>query len=73
MGYRTIEVDGTTYEYTVGKTHVKVKGVGTDKKENVGKARHEEAAPMEAAPPVPVYSVQPADVVAFIRKNKKTK
>lgn len=26
MSYRKIEVDGDTYEYTVGRTHVKVRG-----------------------------------------------
>lgn len=26
MAYKTIDVDGTTYEYTVGKTHLKIKG-----------------------------------------------
>lgn len=25
MGYRSIEVEGTTYEYVVGKSHVKVR------------------------------------------------
>ena len=33
MAYRKIEVDGKQYEYVVGKTHVKVKGVGVFVKE----------------------------------------
>lgn len=28
MTYRKLELDGTRYEYVVGRTHVKVKGVG---------------------------------------------
>jgi hypothetical protein len=34
MSYRKITVDGKEYEYTIGRTHVKVKGVWT--KEKVG-------------------------------------
>jgi len=36
MSYRKITVDGKEYEYTVGRTHVKVKGVGVWLKEEVG-------------------------------------
>jgi hypothetical protein len=28
MTYRKIDVNGTTYEYTVGRTHIKVRGLG---------------------------------------------
>lgn len=36
MSYRKIAVDGKEYEYVVGRTHVKVKGVGVWPKEEVG-------------------------------------
>ena len=36
MAYRKITIDGTTYEYVVGKTHVKVKGVGIWRRDEVG-------------------------------------
>lgn len=36
MSYRKITVDGQEYEYTIGRTHVKVKGVGVWPKEEVG-------------------------------------
>lgn len=36
MSYRKITVDGKEYEYTIGHTHVKVKGVGVWPKEEVG-------------------------------------
>ena len=36
MSYRKITVDNVEYEYVVGKTHVKVKGVGSWQKSEVG-------------------------------------
>lgn len=38
MAYRKIEVNGVTYEYTIGRTHVKVRGVGTALKEDIGRS-----------------------------------
>jgi len=40
MSYRKIEVDGKTYEYTVGRTHLKVKGVGVIEREKIGYSRN---------------------------------
>jgi hypothetical protein len=37
VAYRTIVVDGKTYKYVVGETHVKVSGVGCWPKQEVGK------------------------------------
>lgn len=36
MTYRKITVDDKEYEYVVGKTHVKVKGMGSWLKEQIG-------------------------------------
>ena len=36
MAYRKITVDEKEYEYVIGKTHVKVKGVGAWDKSEVG-------------------------------------
>jgi hypothetical protein len=36
MSYRKIIVDGNEYEYTVGKTHIKIKGMGVFPKEEHG-------------------------------------
>lgn len=36
MSYRKIEVDGAEYQYTIGKTHVKVRGLGVWPKEDIG-------------------------------------
>lgn len=36
MSYRKIEVNGKTYEYTVGKTHLKIRGLGVIDKQSIG-------------------------------------
>ena len=36
MSYRNIDVDGITYRYTVGRTHLKVRGLGVARKEEAG-------------------------------------
>jgi len=51
MAYRKIEVLGTTYEYIVGKTHLKIKGLGAWWNSEVGKNMGDD-----------VYSVTPAHV-----------
>lgn len=37
MTYRKIVVDGKEYEYTVGKTHTKIKGVGVFLNKDIGR------------------------------------
>lgn len=36
MAYRKTEVNGKTYEYTVGRKFLKIKGIGTVDKETIG-------------------------------------
>ena len=36
MAYRTITVDGTTYQYTTGRTHTKIKKVGVFTNQHIG-------------------------------------
>jgi hypothetical protein len=36
MSYRKLEVEGEEYEYVIGRSYVKVKGVGAWPKEEVG-------------------------------------
>ena len=57
MGYRNIEVDGKTYEYTVGRTHLKVRGFRAILNEQVGTPAGSDD----------VYTVTPADVAKYIR------
>lgn len=56
MTYRKIEVDGKEYEYVVGKSYVKVKGVGVWDKHAVGYVIDDREA-----------RVQPSHVVDVIR------
>ena len=58
MSYRKITVDGKEYEYVVGKTHVKVKGVGAWQKEQVGFVIDERTT-----------QVQPSHIVDKIRHS----
>ena len=36
MAYRKIIVENEIYEYVIGKTHVKIKGIGAFLKEDIG-------------------------------------
>lgn len=36
MSYRKIEVDGVVYQFTIGKTHVKVRWLGSWPKKDIG-------------------------------------
>jgi hypothetical protein len=36
MSYRKIDVAGREYEYTIGKTHTKIKGIGVFHNEDIG-------------------------------------
>lgn len=56
MSYRKITVDGTEYEYTVGRSHVKIKGVGSWYKHEVGYVIDDYES-----------RVQPSHIVSIIR------
>jgi hypothetical protein len=58
MSYRKITVDEKEYEYIVGKTHVKVKGIGVWPKEEIGSV-HDEL----------VTKVKPSHVAEKIRQT----
>lgn len=80
MGYRKITVEGVEYQYTVGRTHVKIRGLGVWPKEEVGKLRDQHCKccgePMWAVYPkgednpdlFRSIRVQPSDVAEHIRK-----
>jgi hypothetical protein len=59
MAYRKISVDGTPYEYVVGRTHVKIRGVGAIPKEVVGVIDERYG----------VTEVQPSHVSAYILEH----
>lgn len=70
MSYRKIEVDGKTYEYSIGKTHTKIRHVGAWKNEDIGSILQvitKDCAPWEY---VNCLQVTPKDLVWFIRSGK---
>lgn len=63
MSYRKLQVNGTTFEYSVGRSHVKIRHVGAYPKEQVGYVIDEREV-----------RVRPSDIVTFIeRYNLKQK
>lgn len=60
MAYRKLIVDGTPFEYTVGTTHVKIRGMGAVPKHQVGVVIDDYTV-----------NVQPSHIVDFIRENRK--
>ena len=68
MSYRKIEVDGKTYEYSIGKTHTKIRHVGAWKNEEVGALRYFED-PYTGRSEVHLR-VTPKDLTGFIRSGK---
>lgn len=81
MAYRKIEIDGTTYEYTIGKTHVKVKGLEAAPKEKVGEMEWEDwrceccgesYASLGRGPETGAYylKVRPEHIRKFILENR---
>ena len=36
MGYRNINVNGQDYQYVIGRTHTKIKGLGAYRNEDIG-------------------------------------
>lgn len=74
MTYRKITVDNQVYEYTVGRTHLKIKGVGVFPKEEFGKKVEltceccgEPLSSLYSRPPVYRSAVTPEDVARTIR------
>jgi len=77
MAYRTITVDGKDYQYTVGRTHVKVRGFDAVSRDSVGQIR-EYNTECSCGDPYCDYdteiytklAVQPSDVESWIRSKK---
>lgn len=65
MSYRKMEINGTTYEYVVGRSHVKVKGLGSQPHHVIGELVLPEADP-------PKYVVKPSHVRDWIVKQSNT-
>jgi hypothetical protein len=70
MSYRKIEVDGQVFEYSIGRTHTKIRGVGAYENHMIGNHR---TGTEDGFNPFSVWSsfqVRPSDLAAFIKRNK---
>lgn len=65
MAYRKLDVDGVEYEYVVGSTHVKIRGMQAVLKDQVGTPvpSKYDRGPLE-------YKVTPEAVRAYIRTQQ---
>ncbi len=76
MSYRKLEVDGQVFEYSIGKTHTKIRGVGAYKNEDVGNIRMSSYCSCGSHSgncgfDVPMsLQVRPSDLASFIKRNK---
>lgn len=80
MGYRKITVDGVEYQYVVGKTHVKVRGMQAVPAEHIGEL-FDNLCPCCGEPEYELYNakrenhqrvrVHPSNVADFIRKETR--
>lgn len=74
MSYRKLEVDGQVFEYSIGKTHTKIRGVGAYKNEDVG--REYQAGRCSCGSygcdfDIPIHTqVRPNDLASFIKANR---
>lgn len=69
MSYRKIEVDGQVFEYSIGKTHAKIRGVGAYKNEDVGNY-HVNSNQEWWDSPDGSFQVRPSDLASFIKRNR---
>lgn len=59
MSYRKLEVDGQIFEYSVGRSHVKIRYVGAFDRREIGYVIDEREV-----------RVRPGDIAEYIKKNK---
>jgi hypothetical protein len=69
MSYRKLEVDGNVFEYSIGKTHTKIRGVGAYKNEDIG-SNHVVGSQQSWDRPDISFQVRPSDLASFIKQNK---
>ncbi len=66
MSYRKIEVDGQVFEYSIGRTHTKIRGVGAYPNGEVGiRVQRYWAGEL-----INTVQVRPNDLAAFIKRNR---
>lgn len=62
MSYRDLEIGGEIYQYTIGKTHTKIRGIGAFSNEDIGTPTGDDRV-----------KVGPAEVIAVINRELATK
>lgn len=71
MSYRKLEVDGKLYQYSIGKTHTKIRHVGAWKNEEVGSHRINQSQILyDPGYRDCSFQVTPKDLTWFIRSGK---
>ena len=69
MSYRKLEVDGNVFEYSIGKTHTKIRGVGAYENKRIGNYRTKSEYDWWDSPDGS-FQVRPSDLASFIKQNK---
>jgi len=71
MSYRKLEVDGQVFEYSIGKTHTKIRHVGAFKNEEVGND-HVNRSQQWYDPGYRdiSFQIKPSDLANFIKQKK---
>jgi hypothetical protein len=71
MSYRKLEVDGNVFEYSIGKTHTKIRGVGAYKNDEVGNYHVNQSQEWYDPGYRDIsFQIKPADLAAFIKRNQ---
>ena len=73
MSYRKLEVDGQVFEYSIGKTHTKIRGVGAYLNTQVGSIAQSKCSCGSSGcfeDTYEVIRVRPSDLANFIKQNK---
>jgi hypothetical protein len=70
MSYRKLVIDDQTFEYSVGKTHTKIRGVGAYLNTQVGSIAQRQCSCGSSGcfeDTYEVIRVRPSDIAAFIK------
>lgn len=71
MSYRKLEVEGQVFEYSIGKTHTKIRGVGAYTNDEVGKFSVNQSQQWyDLGYRDFSFQVKPSDIASFIKQNK---
>jgi hypothetical protein len=67
MAYKTIVVDGTEYKYVLGRTHLKVRGLGVVEHTEI--QHPTDYDPWRYGPNTKTHIVTPGDIARWIRQK----